>query len=524
MRPIARPQSGLGETPQRTDLLRISMADSDPAKLMKSMLLAGAAATVAFAGFAAAPALLSDSASAQRITPQAIAPPSGAPVSFADLIQRVSPAVVSISVRQQVGSGSDRPDFENLPPGLEEFMRRFPDRGPRRTPTALGSGFFIAPEGVIVTNNHVVADAEEIDIRLSDGRELKAELVGADAGTDLAVLRVKDGGRFPYVTFDKSPTVRVGDWVVAVGNPFGLEGTATAGIVSAKGRRDFGNSSYVDFLQLDAPINRGNSGGPAFDLKGNVIGVNSAIFSPTGGNVGIGFAIPSDTASRIVEQLIANGRVTRGWLGVQVQPVDREIAASIGLRDAKGAIVASVTPGSPAATAGLQQGDVILTFNGQPIEDSRALTQRVGEAAIGRDARLEIQRDGQRRQVSVRLGERPSERQLLAADSGRPAPAERSEGLGVGVRPLTADDRRRFQIEGVEGGLVITTVTDNSVLADRGVSPGDVILSVDRKPVRSVDDLDAAVEQAERANRPVLLQVQGRSGPARYLGVEVKRG
>ncbi|MDX2235071.1 MAG: Do family serine endopeptidase [Hyphomonadaceae bacterium] len=504
------------------------MADSDPAKTMKSMLMAGAAAVAVFAGFTAAPALLSDRAEAQRIQPQSIAPPAGAPVSFADLIQRVSPAVVSISVRQSAGT-QDRPDFENLPPGLEEFMKRFPERGPRRTPTALGSGFFIAEDGTIVTNNHVVADAEEIDIRLSDGRELKAELVGADPGSDLAVLKIKGGGRFPYVTFDRTPTVRVGDWVVAVGNPFGLDGTATAGIVSAKGRRDFGNSNYVDFLQLDAPINRGNSGGPAFDLKGNVIGVNSAIFSPTGGNVGIGFAIPSDTAARVVDQLISSGRVSRGWLGVQVQPVDREIAASIGLRDAKGAIVASVTPGSPAAAAGLKQGDVILTFNGAVVEDSRALTQKVGEAPINRDARLEVQRDGARRVVNVRLGERPSEQVLASAvdprAGGPVAPGgEQSEGLGVGVRTLTSDDRRRYQIDGVEGGLVITSVTDNSVLADEGVSPGDVIISAGGKPVRSADDLDAAVETAKRQNRPVLLQVQGRTGPARFLGVEVKRG
>ncbi len=499
------------------------MSDSNSAKMMKSMLVAGAAAVTAFAGFAAAPTIMANRAEAQRITPQAIAPPAGAPVSFAELIQRVSPAVVSISVRQKANAPNREQDAENLPPGLEEFMRRFPqERGPRRTPVALGSGFIIAENGTVVTNNHVVADAEEITVRLSDGRELKADLLGTDEGTDLAVLKVKGGGSFPYVTFDRSPTVRVGDWVVAVGNPFGLDGTATAGIVSAKGRRDYGNSSYVDFLQLDAPINRGNSGGPAFDIRGNVIGVNSAIFSPTGGNVGIGFAIPSDTAARVVDQLIAGGRVTRGWLGVQVQPVDREIAASIGLRDAKGAIVASVTPGSPAATAGLQQGDVILSFNGQGIEDSRALTQRVGEAAIGRDARLEVQRDGQKRTVNVRLGERPSEQALLASAT---APStEHSEGLGVSVRTVTAEDRRRFQIDGVEGGLVITTVADNSILADRGVNVGDLILTVDRKPVRTVDDLEAAVAAAEQQNRPVLLQVQGRSGPARYLGVEVKRG
>lgn len=504
-------------------------SDTNPAKMMKSMLVAGAAAVTAFASFAAAPAILADRAEAQKINVPAVVPPGGAPASFADLIQRVSPAVVSISVRQKANA-SERADVENLPPGLEEFMRRFPERGPRRAPTALGSGFIVAENGTIVTNNHVVEDAEEIDIRLSDGRELKAELVGTDPGTDLAVLKIKGGGRFPYVTFDRSPSVRVGDWVVAVGNPFGLDGTATAGIVSAKGRRDYGNSSYVDFLQIDAPINRGNSGGPAFDLKGNVVGVNSAIFSPTGGNVGIGFAIPSDTAARIVDQLVSSGRVTRGWLGVQVQPVDREIAASIGLRDAKGAIVGSVTPGSPAATAGLQQGDVILTFNGEVIADSRDLTQRVGQAPIGRDARVEYQRDGQRRTANVRLGERPSERQLASADGPQtpggatPPAATQMNALGLAVRTITADDRRRLSMDGVEGGLVITGIEDNSAMAER-VGIGEVIVTAgpERKPVRTVEDLNLAIEAAQRQNRPVLLQVQGRNGPARFIAVEPKR-
>lgn len=506
-------------------------SEPNPAKMMKSMLVSGAAAVTVFAAFAAAPAILADRAEAQRIVAPAVAPPGGAPGSFADLIQRVSPAVVSISVRQKANA-SQRADIENLPPGLEEFMRRFPERGPNRQPQALGSGFIIAENGTIVTNNHVVEDAEEIDIRLSDGRELKAELVGTDPGTDLAVLKIKGGGRFPFVVFDRTPTVRVGDWVVAVGNPFGLDGTATAGIVSAKGRRDYGNSSYVDFIQIDAPINRGNSGGPAFDLKGNVIGVNSAIFSPTGGNVGIGFAIPSDTAARIVDQLVSSGRVTRGWLGVQVQPVDREIAASIGLRDAKGAIVGSVTPDSPAAKAGLQQGDVILTFNGAVIADSRDLTQRVGEAPIGRDARVEYQREGQRRTANVRLGERPSERQLLASAQGGPqtpegaAPqASAMNALGLSVRTITADDRRRFGLDGVEGGLVISAIEDNSTAAER-VGIGEVIVSTgaDRKPVRTVEDLNLAIEAAKAQNRPVLLQVQGRNGPARFVAMEPKRG
>jgi len=505
-------------------------SDTNPAKMMKSMLFSGAAALTAFAAFAAAPAILADRAEAQRIAVPSVAPPGGAPGSFADLIQRVSPAVVSISVRQKANATGGEVDAENLPPGLEEFMRRFPERGPRRAPTALGSGFIVAENGTVVTNNHVVEDADDITIRLSDGRELKAQLVGTDPGTDLAVLKIQGGGRFPYVTFDRTPSIRVGDWVVAVGNPFGLDGTATAGIVSAKGRRDYGNSSYVDFIQIDAPINRGNSGGPAFDLKGNVVGVNSAIFSPTGGNVGIGFAIPSDTAARIVDQLVSSGHVTRGWLGVQVQPVDREIAASIGLRDAKGAIVGSVTPGSPAAAAGLQQGDVILTFNGEVIADSRDLTQRVGQAQVGRDARVEYQRNGQRRTANVRLGERPSERQLASADGGanpslgNDAPsATQMNALGLAVRTITAEDRRRLSLDGVEGGLVITGIEDNSAMAER-VGIGEVIVTAgpERKPVRTVEDLNIAIDAAKAQNRPVLLQVQGRNGPARFIAVEPK--
>jgi serine protease Do len=388
----------------------------------------------------------------------------------------------------------------------------------------LGSGFIISEDGVVVTNHHVVDEAESIQVKLSDGRELDAELIGSDEGTDLAVLRIKGGGRFPYVQFDRTPSVRVGDWVVAVGNPFGLDGTATAGIVSAKGRRE--GSNYVDFMQIDAPINRGNSGGPAFDLRGNVIGVNSAIFSPTGGNVGIGFAIPSDTAARIVDQLIRSGRVSRGWLGVQVQAIDKEIAASLGLGDAKGAIVNGVTPESPAATAGVRQGDVILSFNGEAVADSRDLTQKVGAAVVGRDARVEVLREGKRQTLNVRLAERPSERQLASADGNQNPNAEPETGelnaLGVAVRTMTAEDRRRLMLQGVDGGLLITRVDPNSDVYERGVRAGDVILEAASRAISGVAELNSAIEQAKRQGRPVLLRVQSRSGPSRYIAVEPK--
>ena len=289
---------------------------------------------------------------------------------------------------------------------------------------SLGSGFFIDERGTVVTNHHVIADAAEIKVKTSDGRELTADVIGSDQATDVAVLRVRGGGRFQYVTFDEDADVRVGDWVVAVGNPFGLEGTATAGIVSATGRRDAGNSAYVDYMQIDAPINQGNSGGPTFDLRGRVIGVNTLIYSPTGGNVGIGFAIPSQTAATVVRQLAQGGRVSRGWLGVSVQPLDLDIARSLGLDEAKGALVAAVTPDSPAARAGVLQGDVILNFNGQAIDDSRDLTQRVGATRTGSNVRLEVLRGGARRNLTVLLPERPSEQ--AARGGGKPAgPAQR---------------------------------------------------------------------------------------------------
>jgi serine protease Do len=494
-------------------------------KSLRRTLIAGGAAVALFASFAA-PTLLS--ATAQEINPSAVAPPAGAPASFADLIERVRPAVVSISVRQRPDA-VQQPQIEGLPPGFEEFFRGRPGR-PGPAPTSLGSGFFINQEGTIVTNAHVIEGAEEITVRTSDGRELQADIVGSDEATDVAVLRVRGGGRFPYVTFDDASHVRVGDWVVAVGNPFGLEGTATAGIVSAMGRTDAGSSAYVDYMQIDAPINRGNSGGPTFDLAGNVIGVNSAIFSPTGGNVGIGFAIPANTANNIVQQILRNGRVSRGWIGVSIQPLDQDIARSLGLEEPRGALVATVTPDGPAARAGIQQGDVILSFNGDRIENSRDLTQRVGATAIGANSRVEILRNGQRRTLNMRLGERPSEQQLAAANpapNATPEPEEEQQqggvaqsSLGVSVRPLTAEDRTRFNLRANENGLVITAVEPTSDAAQKGIRPGDVIMQAGGRAIRTAAELTAAVDAARRANRPLLLQVNSRGGRG-FVAVDV---
>ena len=493
-------------------------------KYLRRTLMAGGAAMALFAGFAA-PTLLS--ATAQEINPTAVAPPHGAPGSFADLIERVRPAVVSISVRQRPDA-VQQPSLEGLPPGFEEFFRGRPGQ-PGPAPTSLGSGFFVSQDGTIVTNHHVIEGAEEITIRTSDGRDLPADIVGSDEATDIAVLRIRGGGRFPFVTFDDASHVRVGDWVVAVGNPFGLDGTATAGIVSAMGRTDAGSSAYVDYLQIDAPINRGNSGGPTFDLAGNVIGVNSAIFSPTGGNVGIGFAIPANTANGIVQQILRNGRVTRGWIGVSIQPLDADIASSLGLEEARGALVASVTPDGPAARAGLQQGDVTLTFNGQQIQNSRDLTQRVGATAIGQNSRVEILRNGRRQTLTLRLGERPSEQQLAStnpAPNATPQPQPEEGGgvaqssLGLSVRPLTSEDRTRLSLRANDNGLVITSVEPTSDAAEKGIRAGDVIMQAGGRQIRTAAELTAAVDAARRANRPLLLQVSNRAGRG-FVAVDV---
>lgn len=520
---------GRGLPPSLSRAEGCSMSDAVFAKYVRRTAIAGFGALALFAGFAVAPTVLSRSADAQEITPSRIAPPGGAPVSFADLIERVRPAVVSISVRQAPNTAAG-PSLEGLPPGFEEFFRGRPGRPGGPAPTSLGSGFFIDERGTIVTNHHVIVGAEEITIRTSDGRDLQAEIVGSDEPTDIAVLRIRNGGgRFQFVTFDDSSHIRVGDWVVAVGNPFGLDGTATAGIVSAIGRRDAGSSAYVDYVQIDAPINRGNSGGPTFDLNGNVIGVNSAIFSPTGGSVGIGFAIPASTASQVVAQLQRGGRVSRGWIGVSIQPLDNDMARSLGLDETRGALVANVVPEGPAARAGIQQGDVILSLDGNRISDSRDLTQRVGATEVGRSSRVEILRNGQRRNLTIRLQERPSEQQLAATNvtppsNATPTPQAQggvaSAGLGLTVRPVTAEDRTRLSLAANQAGLVVTAVEPSSDAAEKGIRPGDVILQVDRVPVSTVQRLDELTATARRDSRPVLLQV-GTRGGNRFVAVNV---
>jgi serine protease Do len=379
------------------------------------------------------------------------APTGVAPVSFADIVQRVAPAVVSIEVEEkgptralgqrgpragdQDQDGGDD-DLGGLPPQLRRFFQQRggrdqqdqqpQDQEPLR---AAGSGFFISRDGYIVTNNHVVENAAVITVKTTDERELKARLVGRDPATDLAVIKI-DGGAFPYVSFEDRAKPRVGDWVIAVGNPFGLGGTATAGIVSALARQNVADGPYVDYMQIDAPINRGNSGGPSFDLNGRVVGVNSAIFSPSGGSVGIGFDIPADMVQKISTQLIEHGKIVRGYLGASMQGVTDEVAESMGLKNKKGSLVAQVTAGGPAAKAGLQTGDLVTRINGHEVESSTDLTRQVALVSPGQDMRLSVLRDGRTQEVVVKSGERPSEEALARNDRNEQQPQGRSYRFG----------------------------------------------------------------------------------------------
>jgi serine protease Do len=439
----------------------------------------------------------------------AFAPPQGAPLSFADIFQQVAPAVVQIDVKTRVR----QPRMIQVP-GLP-FAIPNPNGGQEGEEGAdgegavamgAGSGFFIAANGFIVTNNHVVADATEITVKLADGRELEARLVGRDESTDLAVIKV-DGSDFPFVNFEESAQPRVGDWVIAVGNPFGLGGTATAGIVSAQGRSiPDPTANYVDFLQIDAAINRGNSGGPTFDIYGRVIGVNSAIYSPTGNSVGIGFAIPASVAKPITDRLMRGESIERGYLGVLIGNVDATIREGLDLPEGTtGAYITEVTKGAPADLAGLRPGDVVIRINGDTIANSTELTRRVAAVEVGQPIRLEIIRDGRRQSVTVRSGRRPSLAELNAGEGSGAEPTEPRSGAasgevvaGLNVSALTPALRQRFSIPATINGIVVTGVTPGG---DRRFQPGNVIMRVGNAPAATVADFQSAVAAARRASR-----------------------
>jgi serine protease Do len=465
---------------------------------------AGAIAIAAFGAEAQAPRLLSPPASTQG------------ELSFADLVERVSPAVVSVLVEREVQT-------QQIPSQLEDFFRfRFGQPGDPNDPfggeggddgfngggpqtmEAQGSGFFIDPNGHVVTNNHVVEGADRIEIRLPDGERIKAELVGTDPLTDLAVLKVEPRKGQTYVQFADDVNLRVGDWVVAVGNPFGLSGTVTSGIVSAIGGEGR-NGQFLDFIQIDAPINRGNSGGPTFDLKGRVVGVNTAIFSTTGGSMGIGFAIPAKTAKETVSQLIKNGSVTRGWLGVSIQDVNTEIAAALGRKVAKGSLISEVLDGTPAAKAGLRSGDLLLAVNGQEIADSRELTRAVSALAPGAKANIKIFRDGAEKTVPVTLGQRTDNPDEPADETPSPGEDSLSADLGLRVSELNETTRAQFRVPANVRGVVVTGVKRGSAAEEAGLRTGVVILEVDGKPATNASALRQSIADAKKNGKEAVL-------------------
>ncbi len=501
----------------------------------KTAFLVGALAggSVAVAAFAGAgmklPAAWNPAAHGgsliQASTAPIFAPPPGAPQSFADIFERVSPAVVSIHVTSKIDISALRrqiPGFENFPFEIVPKGGGGDDERPLPKQQSSGSGFFISSDGYIVTNNHVVDGAEDIKVVTKDGTELTATVVGRDEGTDLAVLKVT-GHDFPFVSFETAVRPRVGDWVVAVGNPFDLNGTATAGIVSAY-NRDIGQN-FVDYIQIDAPINKGNSGGPTFDVYGRVIGVNAEIYSPSGGSVGIGFAIPADVAESVTQQLIAKGKITRGYIGATIESLSGDLADSWGLSGRKGAQVTDVIPGGPAQKAGLQAGDVVLAVNGVPVKSNVEMTREVAKAQAGDVIHLDVFRQGKERTVDVRSGLRPPEQQLAQnggqgqdddQGGGPNAPAHPAAGppvLGMQFAPLNADTRSQFSIpDSVKGGAVVASVKGTSDAADKGVQKGDVIVQAGDREIASAGDLAAAVADWKKAGRTSIPVAVRRNG------------
>jgi len=517
--------------------------------LVASTLVCGLAFAAAMSGgapFSATPVSLANAQTGQAVT---VTPTQAtAPASFADVVEAVRPAVVSVRVRQSFASpdrerrrgernergdrggrdGFAPPEFRDLPQDhpFNRFFRRYgerEDRGgrgerrnPRRFGQSQGSGFIISADGYVVTNHHVIARASDITIVMDDGTEHDATLIGADERTDLALLKIEADEPFTYVAFgntdpeDGALDARVGDWVVTMGNPFGLGGTVTAGIVSARGR-DIGAGPYDDFLQIDAPVNRGNSGGPAFSLNGKVIGVNTAIFSPNGGNVGIAFAIPASTAADIIAELRADGQVTRGWLGVSIQPVTPDIAESLGLDDAEGAIVSSLTEDSPAGEAGLRVGDTIVAVNGETVSDPKDLARKIAAIDPGQSADVTVWRNARARDIAVEIGTLPDR---VAAATPAQEPVEASptalDEFGLALAPAPQGE-----------GVVITDIEPDGEAARKGLRRGDLILQAAGEPVSSADDVAAAIARSAEAGRDALLVLLQRGETNRFVALNV---
>ncbi|AXK43372.1 Do family serine endopeptidase [Erythrobacter aureus] len=501
-----------------------------------ALLVGGAAISLATGYPAGAQVAQNDDSHMARVVPRA-----GAPESFADLTAQLQPAVVNISTRQriEVATNNGNP-FAGTPfEGL--FNRR---RGQQQEPQfregqSLGSGFIISADGYVVTNNHVVSPSgrgtvEEITVTMPDGTEYEADLVGTDAQSDLAVLKIARREAFPFVEFGDSSQARPGDWVVAIGNPFGLGGTVTSGIVSAVYRNTGQGGAYDRYIQTDAAINRGNSGGPLFDMQGNVIGINNAIFSPSGGSVGIGFAIPAEIAAPIVSQLRDGVEIERGYLGVQIQPVTDDVADSLGIARNRGEFIQSVQPGEPAEEAGIRPGDIVTKVNGQDVTPDQTLSFLVANIRPGTKIPVELIRDGETRRVNVTVGKRPSEEELRQQQLFNPDAEEEEtmepgdnavieEKLGLQALPLTPQIARQLGVSADTRGLVVAGVDQNSDAARKGLRRGDIILTANYRPVTSLEDLENTIREAQRDKREaVLLRAQRRGGPAQYIAVRLR--
>jgi|HubBroStandDraft_1064217.scaffolds.fasta_scaffold06552_3 serine protease Do len=487
----------------------------------KGLLAAGLLATTVLAG--------GGFAWSATETP-ATAPLGLAPVvnqaGFADLAEKVRPAVVNISTTENVDQTADQgmPNFQgqmpNFPPNSpmgQMFRHFFEGQGQGRMAPAhaLGSGFIVDPAGYVVTNNHVVDHAHQVKVTMNDGQSFTAKVVGRDEKTDLALLKIESGKPLPYVAFGDSGKERVGDWVIAVGNPFGLGGTVTAGIVSAHDR-DLNHGPYDDYLQIDAPINPGNSGGPLFNQSGQVIGIDTAIYSPNGGSVGIGFAIPSSVATKVVAQLREHGKVERGWLGIAMQPLTPALASAIGHPEAQGVIVNKVMADSPASKADLQQGDVITAFNGEAIKDARELALQVANVAGGSDAKLTILRDGKQSIVNVEIGAQPVEQAAAQQDeSNGGAP------VGMALTSLTHDAQQQLGLDPSVKGVVVARVTPGSKADQSGVQSGDVIVRVGNDRVTSPSEVSAKIHAAENDKKEAVPLLVMRDGSTYYLALQL---
>ncbi len=501
----------------------------------RNRALASVAAAALVAGGAVGAGFVQPStpALAQALPKTPIEAPEHPPGSFAGIVNKVKPAVVAVKVKlnddatDDDDDGPGRPNMEQVPPQLREFFKRFGQGGPNggqngpKGPQqkqgqrgAVGSGFIISADGYVVTNNHVVSKAKSVQVTLDDDRTLDAKVIGTDPKTDIALLKIEDKGSYPYVSFGKSAP-QVGDWVVAIGNPFGLGGTVTAGIVSARGR-DIGAGPYDDFLQIDAPINKGNSGGPDFNVSGEVVGVNTAIASPSGGSVGLAFAIPAETVQAVVDQLRTDGKVTRGYLGVQIQPVTKDIADSLGLDKAKGALVNSTENGTPAAKAGLKSGDVIESVNGAKIDDAKELSRKIAGMKPGTKVDLAYLRNGKSDVATVELGTLPNDLKSAKSEDSNSSNNGQPR-LGLGLAP--ADE-----VGLGDSGVAVVRVDPDGPAAAKGIEQGDVILDVGGTSVSRPSDIAAQIRSAEQNGRKaVLMRVKNSKGVTRFVAVALSK-